>query len=326
MSNDAVGTRTDSSHRQAQGHVDDTASKKNASTAQAGNAATTNNSTNNKPSSGIAAVGCDASPVSHLPMVQAAFSQGNTSASSNAPGACMVSRMPTAGDAGQAPAAAPTRNADAPVPTWQQQLKGRLSSCRTADDFVSVLNQLKDPDCQRFVVESALNCFMSLDEIDSLARAVRDDAGLRNLVAKQLWQNATHSEKVRNAYVRGSRLNLDTKDSSEPQLRKEFAAQCAAGVIAALPENELGAFLTSHSADEGAVFALALGSGQSWREMSSSLENDKLRAKTAWSIDRVLVALNNMPVSPTANAIVINLRGQILPNDCAPNSAPHPAI
>ena len=296
MSSEAVGAGVDLSHRQAQGHVDNAASKNDAST---GNAATTNHGTSGSTnrSSGIANVGTQTA-VAHLPpLAKAAF-------------------------ANSAQPAAPTRNVEAPVPTWQQQLKARLSSCHTADDFADVLKQLKDPDCQRFVVDSALNCLVSLDEINSLAEAVRDDAGLRKLVADRLWQNATHSETVRNAYVRGSRLNLDTKDSGEPQRRKEFAAQCAAGVIAALPEKELAAFLTSHSAEEGAVFALALGSGRPWREMSSSLENDKQRAPTARSIDRVLVALNNMPASPIANAIVINLRGQILPNDCAPTRRP----
>lgn len=295
MSNEA-GPGVDLSHRQAQGHVDNAASKNDASTGGAANQGPSGSTNKSKMqgahSSGIANVGTQTA-VAHLPpLAKAAFAN-----------------------------AAP-RNAEAPVPTWQQQLKARLSSCHTADDFVDVLKQLKDPDCQRFVVDNALNCLVSFDEINSLAKAVRDDFGLRKLVADRLWQNATRSDTVRNAYVRGSRLNLDTQDPGEPQRRKEFAAQCAAGVIAALPENELGAFLTSHSAEEGAVFALALGSGQPWREMPSSLENDKLRAPTARSIDRVLVALNNMPVSPTANAIVINLRGQILPNDCAPTRHP----
>ena len=139
------------------GHVDNAASKNDASTGGGANHGTSG-STNR--SSGIANVGTQTA-VAHLPpLAKAAFTN-----------------------------AAP-RNAEAPVPTWQQQLKARLSSCHTADDFVDVLKQLKDPDCQRFVVDNALNCLVSLDEINSLAKAVRDDSGLRKLVADRLWQNA----------------------------------------------------------------------------------------------------------------------------------------
>ena len=133
MSSEAVGAGVDLSHRQAQGHVDNAASKNDAST---GNAATTNHGTSGSTnrSSGIANVGTQTA-VAHLPpLAKAAF-------------------------ANSAQPAAPTQNVEAPVPTWQQQLKARLSSCHTADDFADVLKQLKDPDCQRFVVDSALNCW-----------------------------------------------------------------------------------------------------------------------------------------------------------------------
>ena len=117
MSNEA-GPGVDLSHRQAQGHVDNAASKNDASTGGAANQGPSGSTNKSKMqgahSSGIANVGTQTA-VAHLPPLAKAVAN-----------------------------AAP-RNAEAPVPTWQQQLKARLSSCHTADDFVDVLKQLKDP-------------------------------------------------------------------------------------------------------------------------------------------------------------------------------------
>src|SRR5262249_39991878 len=147
------------------------------------------------------------------------------------------------------------------VASWTQQVTDRISRCETVDDFVAVLNALTDPDQRRFVVDCALGRFMKRGAIDDLARQVRNDPGLRLILVQQLLKYATHPEKLRSAYVRGSRVALPT-DPPDLQRRKEFASRCAAAVFTALdeiPPRELGKFLSSLLQDDGTRFALALG-------------------------------------------------------------------
>jgi hypothetical protein len=287
MSDRVAGAGSNSGHQQAHAPTD---------------AAATNEA--GRPSCGIAAMG-STDPVVHLPdfpLAEASFS------SANAPASCRAE------DAPQARPATPSQKANAATAAWTEQLDSRLSRCYTAGDFVAVMKELTDPEQQRFVVDRALRCFMDLGEIDALARAVKGIPGLRTIVAQQLLKCAAHPEALRSAYARGSRVGPDI---DSPELRKEFASRCAAGVLVALPQNELGAFLSSRPKDDGARFALALSGAHSSRSLSAAPELAKLHDGIAGQINRVLEALNKTPTTPTTRAIVQNLCLQILHTDLA---------
>jgi Domain of unknown function (DUF4781) len=289
-----AGTEGNSAHRQTRDQRDTAAPKGKAPAAPTGPRIASSTpqaqdpSSQDRPSCGIAGMG-SADPVRHLPDLppaETSFSSADASASCRAE------------DPAPARPAVSASNANAK----SEQLNSRLSRCRTADDFVALLNELTDPEQQRFVVDRALIRFTDLDSIDDLA--IQGSLGLRIIVAQQLLKYAAHPETLQSGYGRGS-----------PQLRKEFASRCAAGVLVALPQNELGKFLASQSQNDGAGFALALGGEHSWRNLSSMPELAKLHARTAGLIDRVLVALNNTPATATTGTIVQNLCLQILPTD-----------
>jgi hypothetical protein len=121
-----------------------------------------------------------------------------------------------------------------------------------------------------------------------------------------------------NIKIYKTRLDPSLGIKPDPQLQKEFASRCAAGLVKALealPERELGEYLASLKPDEGKAFALALGGECSWRNIASLPELAKLHEKTAVLINRVLAALNHAPSTATTTAIVKNLCLQIVPTD-----------
>jgi hypothetical protein len=286
MSDRVAGAGSNSAHQQA--HAQTVA----AATNEAG-----------RPSCGIAGMG-STDPVVHLPLAEAP--------NANAPASCRAEDTP------QARPVPPSQNVNAATAAWTEQLDSRLSRCYAAGDFVAVIKELTDPEQQRFVVGRALRRFMDLGEIDALAREVKGIPGLRTIVAQQLLKSAAHPEALRSAYARGSRVGPDIES---PELRKEFASRCAAGVLVALPQNELGAFLSSRPKDDGARFALALSGAHSSRSLSAMPELAKLHDGTAGQINRVLEALNKTRTTPTTRAIVQNLCSQILHTDLAPRGA-----
>lgn len=135
-----------------------------------------------KPASGNANMS-DAPPVSYLATVPpnspaTAFLLGaNAGASSQAAGAtCPV-----------APPAQPNSPAriDAAPPAWKQQ----LSRCSSVNDFVDLLKSRKDPEEQKYIVDTALLRFMDLDDIDDLAKAVKGDPSLRKSLPTGLYRS-----------------------------------------------------------------------------------------------------------------------------------------
>jgi hypothetical protein len=279
MSDGVARTGSNSAHPQADAQT-------NTATKEAG-----------RPSCGVAGME-STKPVVRLPefpLVEAPLS------SATAPASCRAE------DTAQARLAIPSQNANAKTADWAERLNSRLSRCYSADDFVAILKELRDPEQQRFVVDRALIRFMNLGEIGELAKQVRDDRSLRTTVAQQLLKYAAHPEALQTP--------PDNKGI------KEFASHCAAGVLAALPQNELGKFLSSLPKDDGIRFALALSGAHSSRSLSARPELAKLHDGTAGQINRVLDALNKTPTTPTTRAIVENLCLQILHTDLAPRGA-----
>ena len=243
-----------SAHRQGYGETDTAAPKGKTPGAQTSGTPNTQDppSEGGKLACGIAGMG-SADPVVHLPDLPLAetaiFPGANASISSQGAGGTCVSESarpvaPPAGDAVPKRPAAPAQNVDAAPAAWKQQITDRLSLCYTAEDFVAVLKELTDPDQQRFVVDCALRRIIDPNAIRDLAQEVKGSPGLRTIVARQLLKYAAHPEALSPGYH---------------QRGKEFTSSWAAGVLVALPQNELGAFLSSQPKDDGARFALALG-------------------------------------------------------------------
>jgi hypothetical protein len=158
MSDGVARTGSNSAHPQADAQT-------NTATKEAG-----------RPSCGVAGME-STKPVVRLPefpLVEAPLS------SATAPASCRAE------DTAQARLAIPSQNANAKTADWAERLNSRLSRCYSADDFVAILKELRDPEQQRFVVDRALIRFMNLGEIGELAKQVRDDRSLRTTVAQQL--------------------------------------------------------------------------------------------------------------------------------------------
>src|SRR5262249_22820272 len=305
-----TGTERDTADRQGYGQANAALPKGKGPATQSdqGASAKTAAPATQAPSSDIAAPSCGIagidSGVTYLPDVPSVFSGASAPTSSQAAdGLCIINsgRPDAAADAAQT-RPAPASLSSVTTPAWKQKLDERLSRSVTVDDFVTVLKEQSAPDHQGYVVHLALLRFMELGSIDDFTEQCRDTPGLRTIVAEQLFLAATRPGGVQ-------------------QRRSEFAARYAANVVAALPQKELGTFLSARSKDDGVLFAQALLGNHSRRNMVSLPGTAGMDHRSARNIERVRIAWTETRATPTTGAIVESLCLQMLPTDFVPRLA-----
>jgi hypothetical protein len=173
-----------------------------------------------------------------------------------------------------------------------------IANCRYVDDVVKVLQGLTSRNqgaCASEVVKLALMRFGDADNINKLAKAVRDNPALRPIVVEQLLHRAAELDS------KSTTKNRDTLDGPHHQ--------ACAYVLAALKDmdgEELGALIAQKlSPKEGELLAKTLDVRN-----PSGLNGILSQAR-----HQILSALNSVPRTDTTGAVVQTLYLLMLPED-----------